>query len=356
MAPDLNSLPPSRSPVANGALDGTRRPPGSPSPRSSSVSLAAAATINAGMHQQDSRRSSVSSRGNQPPSQHARSERRRSNVAMNLSLNDPTLPGPGELQSGDHRSSITQSFRTSTSPQALRSPTTAPPHHRAPSLGELHQELEQEQEAQVNRLLEMIRQQQIQLQQMQQHANYTPSTSTAAVDDSTPTSERSFSFPNVPASVPMSVTNPRPRSPVPRSSLELSRQSSRRSRTPSHTGSPAMRPLSAGLQAQEEWLLSGGSHSGSHSGRDDSAFYQAETQMLTRENQMLRMRIRELGMPDSVSRVKTMLMFLERQLNEGDTATTNSPSTSSNLAGPSVDAENVQAAPEGRTGDGEDKD
>lgn len=78
--------------------------------------------------------------------------------------------------------------------------------------------------------------------------------------------------------------------------------------------------------------------------------------MLTRENQMLRMRIRELGMPDSVSRVKTMLMFLERQLNEGDTATTNSPSTSSNLAGPSVDAENVQAAPEGRTGDGEDKD
>ncbi len=31
----------------------------------------------------------------------------------------------------------------------MGSPTTAPPHHRAPSLGELHQELEQEQEAQV---------------------------------------------------------------------------------------------------------------------------------------------------------------------------------------------------------------
>ena len=30
---------------------------------------------------------------------------------------------------------------------------------------------------------------------------------------------------------------------------------------------------------------------------DDSAFYQAETQMLTRENQMLRQRIRELGIP-----------------------------------------------------------
>lgn len=30
-------------------------------------------------------------------------------------------------------------------------------------------------------------------------------------------------------------------------------------------------------------------------GRDESAFYQAETQMLVRENQMLRLRIRELG-------------------------------------------------------------
>lgn len=30
-------------------------------------------------------------------------------------------------------------------------------------------------------------------------------------------------------------------------------------------------------------------------GRDESAFYQAETQMLTRENQMLRHRIRDLG-------------------------------------------------------------
>jgi hypothetical protein len=34
---------------------------------------------------------------------------------------------------------------------------------------------------------------------------------------------------------------------------------------------------------------------GSATGRDESAFYQAETQNLTRENQMLKMRIRELG-------------------------------------------------------------
>ena len=140
----------------------------------------------------------------------------------------------------------------------------------------------------------MIRQQQIQLQQMQQQANFTPTTSTAAVDNSTPTSERSFSFPNVPVSAPVSISNPRPRSPVPRSSYELSRQSSRASRTPSRGGSPSLRPMSAGLQGQnDEWMLSSGSQSG---GRDDVAYYQAETQMLTRENQMLKMRIRELGM------------------------------------------------------------
>ncbi|KAL8711899.1 MAG: hypothetical protein Q9220_003843 [cf. Caloplaca sp. 1 TL-2023] len=289
MAPDLNSLPPSRSPISANGID--RRQPNPPSPRSGSFSLAAAATINAGMQQQDSRHHSASSRSTAQPNQPARSERRRSNVAMNLNLNDPSMPAPGEFQHSDRRPSTGHHFRTS-SPQDISSPTTAPPHHRAPSLGELHQELEQEQEAQVNRLLEMIRQQQIQLQQMQQHTNYTPSTSTAAIDNSTPTSERSFSFPSVPASAPISMSNPRPRSPAPHSSFELSRQSSRQSRTPSRGGSPAVRPLSAGLQAHgDDWLLSGGNQGG----RDDVAYYQAETQMLTRENQMLKMRIRELG-------------------------------------------------------------
>jgi hypothetical protein len=37
--------------------------------------------------------------------------------------------------------------------------------------------------------------------------------------------------------------------------------------------------------------------SASATGRDESAFYQAETQNLTRENQMLKQRIRELGEP-----------------------------------------------------------
>ncbi len=146
-----------------------------------------------------------------------------------------------------------------------------------------------------NRLLEMIRQQQLQLQQMQQHANYTPATSTAAVDNSTPTSERSLSsfFPLPQGSAPMSISNPRPRSPIARGSYELSSQSSRQSRTPSRNGSPALRPSSAGLQAQgEDWMLS----SGGQGSRDDVAYYQAETQMLTRENQMLKIRIRDLGL------------------------------------------------------------
>ncbi|KAL8950171.1 MAG: hypothetical protein Q9222_003778 [Ikaeria aurantiellina] len=146
MAPDLNSLPPSRSPISANGID--RRQPNPPSPRSGSFSLAAAATINAGIQQQDSRHSSASSRSNTQPNQPGRSERRRSNVAMNLNLNDPSMPAPGEFQHSDRRPSIGHQFRTS-SPQSMGSPTTAPPHHRAPSLGELHQELEQEQEAQV---------------------------------------------------------------------------------------------------------------------------------------------------------------------------------------------------------------
>jgi hypothetical protein len=67
---------------------------------------------------------------------------------MNLQLNDPGLPTPGEMIT-EHQVS---SYRTS-SPQSLAgSPiiSTGDPHHfRTPSLGEIHQELEKEQEAQV---------------------------------------------------------------------------------------------------------------------------------------------------------------------------------------------------------------
>lgn len=70
---------------------------------------------------------------------------------MNLQLNDPTLPGPGELVTDERHG------RTTHSPQGFsgspRSPFLSPHHNRAPSLGELHQELEAEQEAQVVCLL-----------------------------------------------------------------------------------------------------------------------------------------------------------------------------------------------------------
>lgn len=74
---------------------------------------------------------------------------------MNLQINDPSVPGPGEMvpdaahphtHSHTHRSS----FTSPTGPSIGSPLLMADPHHnRAPSLGELHQELEAEQEAQV---------------------------------------------------------------------------------------------------------------------------------------------------------------------------------------------------------------
>lgn len=72
---------------------------------------------------------------------------------QNLQLNDPTLPAPGELASGGANNSNNSNDNTSSpQPFSLSSPLLVgrdPYHNRAPSLGELHQELEAEQEAQV---------------------------------------------------------------------------------------------------------------------------------------------------------------------------------------------------------------
>lgn len=51
---------------------------------------------------------------------------------------------------------------------------------------------------------------------------------------------------------------------------------------------------SPGPAIATDWKEDGDSFAWSY--RDDIAFYQAETQMMTRENQMLRRRIRELGL------------------------------------------------------------
>ncbi|KAJ9636794.1 hypothetical protein H2199_007788 [Coniosporium tulheliwenetii] len=94
----------------------------------------------------------------------------------------------------------------------------SPRHERTPSLGELHQELESEQEGQVNRLLNMIRAQQAQIAALQSSQ---PSSTAAVVDDSTPTSERSLSFPSHPPhpttvhTTATTIPIPRTRSPAP---------------------------------------------------------------------------------------------------------------------------------------------
>jgi len=286
----------------------------SPPPRSASISLHAAAAVNAGLQHEESRRSSISSsmsRNRQSP----QTGRRRSTVLMNLQLNDPSIPSPGEMVS-----ETGSSYRTSSPLSIGGSPVllgSGDPHHsRNPSLGEIHQELEQEQEAQVNRLLQMIRQQQQQLQQLQAAAGQSHQTA-PAVEDSTPTSERSMSFSNTnTAPVPIVAgTAVTPRSPVatphPRSSFDLARADfQRRSRTPSRTASPHLRSSSISVaEAADSFSLAG---------RDENAFYQAETQMLTRENQMLRLRIREL----------------ERQVNDlhAHAAITHEPATASSLS------------------------
>lgn len=61
---------------------------------------------------------------------------------MNLNINDPAIPAPGEMQMSPGSLSRLHSTTWPASPVASS-------HGRQPSLGELHQELENEQEAQV---------------------------------------------------------------------------------------------------------------------------------------------------------------------------------------------------------------
>jgi hypothetical protein len=282
MPPDINSLPPSPLQSPSNGTSRNQSPSASRNMASSPHSLAATAAMNAGIQNEETRRSSSGSMRRE-----VERARRRSSIRMNLNLNDPAVPAPGEMQR---------------SPSAARSrgPPQSPHHERHPSLGELHQEIEYEQEGQVNRLLNMIRQQQAQISTLQANQQQ-PSSS--AVDDSTPTSERSMSLPQsgqpsyatmspLPISpLPMATNQPRSHSPFGLGSISRQSSFADRSRGGSHTGSPALRPMSGagGVHDYNDMLP------GSATGRDESAFYQAETQNLTRENQMLKLRIRELG-------------------------------------------------------------
>ncbi|OJJ47148.1 hypothetical protein ASPZODRAFT_132103 [Penicilliopsis zonata CBS 506.65] len=234
-----------------------------------------------------------------PPSAGLQSSpRRRSTAGMHLNLNsDSQIPAVGDLSLSEHRSSISQALRTASPASISGSPiiATGDPHHqRTPSLGEIHQELEQEQEAQVNRLLQMIRTQQAQLQQLQQQQQQQqqpssqPSSSSAVLDDTTP-AERTVPFPSIP---------PLPSAGSSRVSTQLHPRGSRAS---SLATSPSLRPVVSLPPAAGGDILDTGATSGANthdhtrrSSRDESAFYQAEAAMLTRENQMLRQRIREL--------------------------------------------------------------
>lgn len=140
----------------------------------------------------------------------------------------------------------------------------------------------------------MIRQQQLELQRLQAN-NPQQTQSTIAAEDSSAISERSGHGTPIPTASQTSMASaPQPtgsysRSPGlrhPRSSFDMARADlQRRSRTPSRGASPRVRSTSISAESGD-WVLGG---------RDESAFYQAETQMLTRENQMLRHRIRDLG-------------------------------------------------------------
>ncbi|KFY42622.1 hypothetical protein V494_02333 [Pseudogymnoascus sp. VKM F-4513 (FW-928)] len=261
-----------------------------PSPRAGSgsaatTSLQATAAVNAGLAQEDSRRSSISSPRH--------TGRRRSTVLMNLALNNPSVPAPGEMV---HEPHAQMGLESSPRLGAAGGVGVGDPHHlRNPSLGEIHQELEQEQEAQVNRLLQMIRIQQHQLQSLRAASGLSPTTS--AIDDSLPSEPSTAPGTTTTTTASSAHATPLiiPRSPTassstgagvgqhPRSSFDLARadlQRRERSRTPSRHASPRL-GSTAGVSEEV-------------TGRDESAFYQAETQMLVRENQMLRLRIREL--------------------------------------------------------------
>ncbi|KAL3475000.1 hypothetical protein BJX99DRAFT_170116 [Aspergillus californicus] len=289
MCPDINSLPPSRSTSASprqrrtlSSLLDTLAPT---QPMSSVASSnAPSPSMNNNNH---------SNNGTTPadvPRRHhssiSGSERRRSGnpnlnpnsgAAANSFGIDPIF---GDVPSpSDYRSSI------GLGPSNLGgSPVIGigdPHHQRAPSLGELHQELEQEQEAQVNRLLQTIRSQQTRLQHLeQQHQQQ------SAIDDATPSSDRSTSFPPVAAA---SNTGSR-------TSTQL--HSSLSSRRPSQAHSPNLRPLADSPRGPDslEWVPGPGENVGRRGSRDESvaSFYQTEATTLARENQMLRQRIREL--------------------------------------------------------------
>lgn len=288
-----------------------------------------------------SHRSSLSGHRSSPQSTRPSISEGRRRSHLNLNDSPSALASVGNAAGGgiehyEHRSpSFSNYFRTASPSSLGGSPiiATGDPHHqRAPSLGELHQELEQEQEAQVvchyhwffflvktykanlglqNRLLQMIRQQQQQLHQLQlqqQQGGQQPSS--AIIDDNhnnnnsnlTPSSERSHhQFPTLP---------PLPTPGISRSSTVHSHShspfSTRRGSRGSETAAPSyLQSLSSAATPGEsvfdlnDLVDRDRQHDASvatarRGSLDDSAYYQAQVDSLNRDNRMLRARIRVL--------------------------------------------------------------
>lgn len=337
MAPDLNSLPPSRSSSLSNNRPSVARAPSNPLSQASSFatqspSSTAQTTSGAGSPAfQTLHHSPQLSPRSRPP---ARMERRRSSNLINDSLTSSSAASP----TLDHN---------------LPNPQQ---HHRAPSLGELHQELESEHEAQVNRLLAQIRLEQDTITALERHnaaphQGTTSSTNTIATgvpstnagsstalrprpslgglgDTSAPLPPRSRT-----PSTGSSRSRPQSQSIVSRASLanlnlsgasaqhpsaprepgrgdasaSLSRRNSIQSRRSERSSSRTSRrgeststsaaggavvspPWNEGGAAAEGWATG----MGLVTGRDEASFVAAETAMVTRENQMLKARIREL--------------------------------------------------------------
>ena len=258
MAPDINSLPPSRSTATT--ISTTQPAQTSPLPHRYPAF---------------------------PPSPHSPRTARRLN---SFSAGDSTTSS--RRGSSSRNSPSTTNFPVGSIPSLG---AHGPPHHaRNPSLGELHQELEEEQEAQVNRLLGMIRRQEAQIAEM-----------TSAQRTSSQSRERGEAVTD--AHSRPSLDQSRPSLDHPRSSLEASRPSLPH-RTSSHSSSrqnvsaPVVgpRPGSSRRSSYRSNSRTGSPFPGAFagfemdSGRDEVALLQAESAMVMRENRMLKGRIREL--------------------------------------------------------------
>ena len=330
--PDLNSLPPSRTMATSSAQPRSmhtaisapeRRD--SPSPRLASSSLAATASFSAA---DLSRRSSASNRGS--PRQSRASERRRSQVAMNLRLDDPTLPSPGELSSSDRRASQSYSSMSPFHPRRQRHNCNRRPTSSAPTQPGRHPQRTRTRARSTG----------------QSHATNDPRpTTTIRLHACQP--RRTFStFLTTKPNHPQQSQSQHRRHPrrchsrvrtLSQLPIRPPRHPSRRRQhhhsspnipqplvCKSLTRSPPLPGHESSISSSIDWPPSPIEHARRNSLRDESQYYQAETANLTRENQMLRMRIREL----------------EKQVNDLNAVPANTPSTPSNLmTSPPLEAE-----------------